>query len=222
MSGLSDLGRKVRLLPLTIALAALLLTVRLGDLWVGLTADEGIAISPGASVALAAGDNQAEEKKTEGEDVAALPEGAPPVEGPPEYTDAEIELLQDLAKRREELDKREREIELRAGLLAAAEKRIDAKIRKLEGLHETVAGLLGAYEEKEAAKLKSLVKIYETMKPKDAARIWEKLDLAVILEVIERMREAKSAAILARMSAETARRITTELAARRKLPEIEG
>jgi flagellar motility protein MotE (MotC chaperone) len=57
------------------------------------------------------------------------------------------------------------------------------------------------------------------MKPKSAARIFEELDLDVLLPVIERMKERKIAPILAKMNAEKAKTITTELAQRRRLPE---
>ena len=70
--------------------------------------------------------------------------------------------------------------------------------------------------------MKSLVKIYESMKPKDAARIMQQLDMAVLLEVSERMREQKMAAILARMNGETAKTVTMELANRRLLPTVGG
>ena len=56
------------------------------------------------------------------------------------------------------------------------------------------------------------------MKPKDAARIFEELDMAVLLDVIERMKERKTAPILAQMNPRRAKAITLELAQRRGLP----
>ena len=56
------------------------------------------------------------------------------------------------------------------------------------------------------------------MKPKDAARIFEQLDMVVLLDVIERMKERKSAPILAKMKPQRAKEITLELAQRRGLP----
>ncbi len=37
-----------------------------------------------------------------------------------------------------------------------------------------------------------LVKVYETMKPRDAAAIFNDMDLPVLLQVLDRMKEAKS------------------------------
>jgi len=213
---------RFRLLPLAIFIASVMLTVRLGDLWIGMEVDVGGASqaqSPPAAEHVAASATEGLGDKAGGESPAI---GIRPVEGPPEYSDAELDILQNLARRRDELERREREIEMRGGLLQAAEKSIDAKIQKLEGLRQTIDGMLNAYEKQEEAKLKSLVKIYESMKPKEAAQIWAELEMPILLQVIERMREQKIASILAKMNPDTARRITIELAQRRKLPKIEG
>ena len=66
--------------------------------------------------------------------------------------------------------------------------------------------------------MKSLVKVYENMKPKDAARIFEKLDMPVLLQVVERMKEQKLAAVLAEMDPGKAKSVTIELATQHQLP----
>lgn len=133
-------------------------------------------------------------------------------------TDQEIELLQALSQRREELEQRAREIDEREVLLKAAEQRIDQKISELEQLQATIEELLVQHDEQDEAQMQSLVKIYESMKPKDAARIFEELDMEVLLEVVERMKERKTAPILAQMNPERAKAVTLELAQRRDLP----
>ena len=67
--------------------------------------------------------------------------------------------------------------------------------------------------------MRRLVKIYESMKPKDAARIFAELELSILLDVISRMREQKSASILAAMDPIQAKTVTSELALRNQLPE---
>jgi flagellar motility protein MotE (MotC chaperone) len=121
--------------------------------------------------------------------------------------------------RREELDKREHELELRENLLAAAEKRLDAKLDELKKVQGSVSGLLKKHDAEEEAKLAQLVKMYEVMKPKEAATIFEKLDMPVLLDVIERMREQKSGPIIAKMDPTKAEKLTTALAERRQLPK---
>ena len=123
-----------------------------------------------------------------------------------------------LAERRAEIDRRAAGLEQREALLEAAERRIDEKIAELQLLRKAIEDLLIRRDEQEEAQLTSLVKIYENMKPKDAARIFEELDMAVLLDVIERMKERKTAPILAQMNPRRAKAITLELAQRRGLP----
>ncbi len=135
-------------------------------------------------------------------------------------TPAEIEVLQQLALRRDQLDAREREMDLRNGLLNAAEGRIDQKIVELQKLRSTIDNLLKKYDKQQDAKLTSLVKIYENMKPKDAAKIFEDLEMDTLLEMSERMKERKLAGIIAKMSPEKAREVTVELRRLRNLPQV--
>ena len=65
--------------------------------------------------------------------------------------------------------------------------------------------------------MRSLVKIYENMKPKDAARIFEELEMATLLPVVERMGERRLAPVMADMNPAKARKITEELARLRQL-----
>ena len=76
------------------------------------------------------------------------------------------------------------------------------------------------FDDREDEKIASLVKIYETMKPKDAARIFNELDLEILIEVLRRMREAKAALIIAKMNSEQAKIVTMELAVRNSLPDV--
>ena len=78
---------------------------------------------------------------------------------------------------------------MRENLLAATEKRLNSKLAELNGLKKRIQELLKKHDKQQEAKLKSLVKIYETMKPKDAARIFEQLEMPVLLDVVERMRD---------------------------------
>jgi len=131
------------------------------------------------------------------------------------YSDAEISVLQDLQARREALDKRERDVVLREGLLKAAEKRVGEKIAELKTLKRVVDGLIKRRERANSKKIQSLVKIYGKMKPADAARILSRLAMPVLLDVLQGMKETKVAPILAAMDPQKARDITTNMAARR-------
>jgi flagellar motility protein MotE (MotC chaperone) len=136
------------------------------------------------------------------------------------FSPQEIEILQSLAQRRDELDKRAAEVDRHEALLQATEQRIDAKIAKLQEMEGTINDAFKKEDQKDDAKLKSLVKIYETMKPKEAARIFEQLDLPVLLDVLERMKETKTSPILASMEPGKAKAVTLALAARHPALEL--
>ena len=227
---------RIRFLPLTIFAATLMLTVKIGDIWDGfdglingtIQVSEAIAQPAEEDAKPAAKDGQptAGEKTAEQAVPAALkdePQG--PISklitnDPTLLTPAEIELLQQLAERRQVLESREQEFEIRTGLLAAAESRIDKKVEELKVLRETISGLIKTFDAQQDAKLLSLVKIYENMKPKEAAKIFEALEMDTLLEVAERMKERKLAPIMAKMHPEKARDMTVELSRLRRLPPV--
>lgn len=123
---------------------------------------------------------------------------------------AERALLAKLGERRKELDARTRDLELRENLLKDAEKRLQTRIDELKDIENRINGKGG----ERLAKLKNIVVMYESMKPKDAARIFEKLDQTVLVDVASAMKPRKLSDILAQMNAESAQRLTVELAKR--------
>ena len=207
---------RFKLLPVTIGAVLLLLTLKISDVWLGTGAILGASTAIGAEAeASGAAQGSAEFDREEAEAAARL--AAPDVT---EISPTEIQMLENLATRRALLEAREREIDMREKLLAAAEARVDEKIIELKQVHAAVESLIAQFDSIEDARIASLVKIYESMKPKDAARIFDGLELDVLIEVMGRMREAKAAAIIAKMNAEMAKIVTTELALRRDLPDV--
>ncbi len=218
----------IRLLPILILSVTLLAGAKFAGLWHSFSASAPAfaAGEPPAPLETAAGDPAGEEGADAPADAPAEMPGQP-VPGSQitnlsndlfEMTDEELVLLQSLSQRREELEQRAREIDEREVLLKAAEQRIEQRIGELERLQQSIEALLVEHDEQTEAQMQSLVKIYESMKPKDAARIFEELDLDVLLAVIERMKERKTAPILAQMNPQRAKTVTLELAQRRELP----
>jgi flagellar motility protein MotE (MotC chaperone) len=257
---------QIRILPITIFFAALLLSVKVSDVWRGLAhVNTSVAVSeskaqtaaplpqpttpvqaqqtqpaqpigqagqaqprPGqAPQAAPAQPAQAAPAQAAGQPppaapaqkAAAMPAGDKPLD-PILFSQSEIELLQNLSQRRKEIDQREQEVKQREVLLAAAEKRLEGKIAELKDVQSQIEGLIRKYNAQEEAEIKRLVTIYESMKPKDAARIFDQLDLKILLGIIERMREAKSSPIIAQMTPERAKEITTQIAQRRDMPTL--
>ena len=140
-------------------------------------------------------------------------------------------ILERLSDRRQQLDARNEELEMRENLLKAAEKRVEARVAELKDLEAKVKTVLDQRDQNELKRFKSIVAMYEAMKPKDAARIFDRLDLKILVDVATQMKPAIMSAIMAQMSPEAAERLTVELAHRAStqqttsadaLPQIEG
>lgn len=137
----------------------------------------------------------------------------------PEFARSELEILQNLAERRQNLIQREKAVEQKEAILKATEDQIEQKIAELTSIRDELQALLSEQSEEEQARIRSLVKIYEGMKPKDAARILNNLETDILLSVMQQMSERRSSPIIAEMDPERAREITTLLAQQVQLPE---
>ena len=121
-------------------------------------------------------------------------------------------LLQRLGARRDALDKREADIGMREAVVSAAEKKLDEKTKELTDLQAQVSALVDQKQAAEDANFKAIVSMYENMKPKDAAKIFDTLDLSVLIKVSQAMNPRKMSPILAAMSPKPAEALTTAFA----------
>ena len=127
------------------------------------------------------------------------------------FTNSEILILQELAERREALDIRAKEIDKRTIQLKVAETEIEKKLQQLKEYEIKLSKLVSQYSQKEQENISSLVKLYTTMKPKDAARLFNTMDLGITVALLKGMKPSTSSAILSQMSSERAQAITAEL-----------
>jgi flagellar motility protein MotE (MotC chaperone) len=137
-----------------------------------------------------------------------------------EYSDVKMELFADLAKRRKDMEAKEKELAMREALLKATQAELEQKTQELNTIKTDIETLLKQQTDQENQRIASLVKIYEGMKAKDAARIFDSLEMDVLLQVMTKMSERKSAPILAAMDPEKARNLTIMLAQQSKLPSL--
>src|SRR5215467_7630637 len=154
-----------------------------------------------------------------------------PVEEHP-TSPAERAILEHLQTRRQELDARAREIEIRDNLLKEAERRLDSRAAELKDLEARITAATQKKEEADAARLKCLIVMYENMKPKDAAKVFDRLDLKVLIDLASAMNPRRMSDIMAQMQPDTAERLTVQLAnksasadktlSNEDLPKIEG
>ncbi len=70
---------------------------------------------------------------------------------------------------------------------------LSSRVTELQTLQKQLEDLNAAQKQKEEAGWQGLVKVYETMKPKDAATIFNELSMPVLLQVLDRMKDAKAA-----------------------------
>lgn len=179
-------------------------------------------------------------EKPDPEKADAVKEGGPPAAVPPapatgkgekiewkdateselDYSSVKEDMYKELKKRREDLDKRERIIATREALLETAERELAQKTRELLKVRDEIGALLKQQSEEEAARVKSLVMIYEGMKPQDAARIFNTLDMDVLIAVVAKMSERKLSPIMAEMNPDRARAVTILLAQQSQFPSL--
>jgi len=218
-------------------LGVLILGVRIGDVWESLTEGklfEATKPAQASTEAPAADKASSETAKTE----TSKTDGAktdtaktetkktptaevrpiPPDDG--EVSPAEMEVLKQLSDRRAQLDGRNKELDNREALIKVAEQRVDQKIKELGTLRQQLQSMVSQVSEAQAVQSENLVKIYETMKPEEAARIFETLDLPILLGVIQRMKPARTAPIMAKMAPEKAKELTVALTKQDQLPQI--
>src|SRR5438552_2354978 len=157
--------------------------------------------------------------------VVVFPEQTQPVSA------SERAILERLQARRQELDARAREVDIRESLLKAAEKRIESRVEELKAVESRTTTATGQKAETDAARFKGIITMYEGMKPKDAAKAFDRLEMSVLYEIASQIAPRKMSDILGLMQPEAAERLTVELARRAgtdkststaELPKIEG
>ena len=177
-------------------------------------------------------------KKEEPKPAVSAPETAKPPDGTvlfPEQTHAvspsERAILERLQARRQELEQRAREVEIRESLLKSAEKRIEGRVDEMKATEAKISTATGQKAEQDAARFKGIITMYENMKPKDAAKVFDRLEMSVLYEIASQIAPRKMSDILGLMQPEAAERLTVELARRAgsdkststaELPKIEG
>jgi flagellar motility protein MotE (MotC chaperone) len=126
----------------------------------------------------------------------------------------ELQTLQNLGARRGQIDDRERLLDTQLQLLAAAEAKVDSKMKALNGVKAQIQALLGQADQQEQAEIDRLVTVYEKMKPANAAAVFATLDDKVRLPVAAKMKVSALSQILSQMSPADAKKLTESLAHR--------
>lgn len=174
--------------------------------------------APGNAVALP----QPERAEPAAETIVNGPRVAP--------TRTEMDVLESLAQRRKALEQHERELKLRENLLRAAEVKVEARIGELKAIEGRIDKELKEQDDARKAQHGRLVQMYANMKPRDAAKILNRMDFDVLNLLVAEMSPRVMSAILAEMEPAVAQRLTLEIANKNKalpaeandLPKIQG
>lgn len=154
-----------------------------------------------------------------------------PEENQQAVSPSERAILERLQARRQELEARAREIDIRESLLKAAEKRIESRVEEMKAVESRISASSEQKAEADNARFKGIITMYESMKPKDAARVFDRLEMSVLIEIASQIAPRKMSDILGLMQSDAAERLTVELARRAggdktapaaDLPKIEG
>ena len=154
-----------------------------------------------------------------------------PDQNPQSVSPSERAILERLQARRQELEQRAREIEIRESLLKSTEKRIEGRVEEMKATEAKITTATGQKAEQDSARFKGIITMYEGMKPKDAAKVFDRLEMSVLYEIASQIAPRKMSDILGLMQPEAAERLTVELARRAgtdkststaELPKIEG
>ncbi|MBU8544991.1 MULTISPECIES: MotE family protein [Roseomonadaceae] len=184
-----------RLLPIAFAVMAVLAGTKLERMW---RSGEGTAIA-------------AEPAPARPATPAPAAARAAPAEPTPEQQ-AERAILESLRARRAAIEAREAQAVARETMVAAAERRLAQRVEELVGLQQQLEALERERAAREEAGMRGLVKLYEGMRPRDAAVIFDELEMPVLVRIMDQMREAKAAPVMGAMRPERARALTAELA----------
>lgn len=238
-------GPRFRLLPLTMTMLGLLLVLKTNDIYFTTQELRSLLVANAVAEDKAEaghadeakeegghGDEKKEEGHGDGKEKEAPKKPEPPkisesevralrkLEEQTKYNQIELDLLHNLAKRRDELDAREKELAIKSKVLESTEQRINKRIEEMQAMQAEVKGLIETYKSQQDADVRSLVKIYENMKPASAAAIFNELDMPILLSVIDKMSERKVSPVLAAMSPVKAKEVTEELAELRKAKPV--
>lgn len=222
---------RIRVLPLLILVAALSFSLRLGDFMMGVNeysialAKEEMSEDDHSGEMDYADDSDLTTGTNDGdgtsvEEIENFESWEEAEEADMIYSETNVELYQDLAERRRDLEKREKELAVKEALLNAAEKELNQKVRELSAIRDEMKILMERQSKEADERIGTLVRVYEAMKAKDAARIFNTLDIDVLVQVMSRMSERKLSPILAEMEPERARTITMMLAQNSHMPAI--
>lgn len=132
--------------------------------------------------------------------------------------DAPEQVLRSLNRERELVAAQKAEIEKRRVELALAMERLELEKASLTELKTSIENLLARIDASQTEDLNRLIEFYKNMKPADAARIIDDLDIETTIMILGEMNPRLAAPILAKVSPVRARAVSKIILERSQLP----
>ena len=131
-----------------------------------------------------------------------------------QLTKEDLLLLNQLDKRRADLEQRADRLKTREQDLEARERELVTKMNELRSLTDKLKANREQGDRRKDAQLDQLSKVYSAMAPEEAAHLMEQLDISIALPLLQKMPEKRIGQILALISPERALAITKLLSGR--------
>lgn len=123
-------------------------------------------------------------------------------------------LLMAIQDREAQLDERENRLNDREQVLRVAALKIDEQLAELAAAEDRLTETLSLADEAAEKDIQRLTTVYENMKPKNAATIFETMDINFAAGFLMRMRPDAAAAVLSNLSSEAAYSVSVVMAGR--------
>jgi flagellar motility protein MotE (MotC chaperone) len=155
-----------------------------------------------------------------GDASSTLPAEAPQLKQGRVFTETEVQVLLDLDQQRIAMERRSQALELREKLVDLMEQRLNARVAELEALKGDLNKLMVSVSGKDDKELQQLASIYGNMKPAAAAQVLNRLDNAIVMDILVRMPSKKSGKLMEALEPAKARYLSEMMAARTPPPSV--
>ncbi|WP_194966320.1 MotE family protein [Rickettsia endosymbiont of Cardiosporidium cionae] len=125
-----------------------------------------------------------------------------------DMSDSELEILKSLSNRRQVLEKNSQKLSVQQSFLNATVEKINKKFSEMQELVDQLRSLVEKDNKQNSENIIRLTKVYETMKPKEAAQIFNTMEIDDLVKIVSYMKEVKIAPILASMDRAKAKELS--------------
>lgn len=138
----------------------------------------------------------------------------------PEVSKAEADLVKDILARQSDIASEQKDMAEQKHVLDAAKTALNEKMHDLDTSMALLAEKQAAHRENMLADTDRLVKIYEDMPPKEAAAVFNIMDIHVLVSIANQMNPRKISAIMGSMTPERVNLVSQFLAGVRSFRPI--